>query len=59
MDDKPIMRPSELRKAVTKWCAQGFAAKVERDGSITVTPPPPQVSSGTVQPVDLIQWSKR
>lgn len=56
MTENPIMRPSELRKAVTEWCAQGFAVKVDRDGSITVTPP---VAASTVQPVDLIQWGKR
>jgi len=58
MTDNPIMRPSELRKAVTEWCAQGFAVKVDRDGSITVTPPAPQAVPG-VLPVDLIQWGKR
>lgn len=58
MTDKPALTATELRKAVSEWAAQGFAVKIERDGAITVTPPQP-VASGTVQPVDLIQWGKR
>lgn len=53
MGEKPIMRPSELRKAVTEWCAQGFAVKVDTDGSITVTPPAPRQSGDAFDMVDM------
>lgn len=34
----PIMRPSDLRKAVSEWCAQGFIVTMAGDGSVTVEP---------------------
>lgn len=53
MAERPIMRPSELRKAVTEWCAQGFAVKVSPDGSITVTPPPVNLGLDRFDMVDM------
>lgn len=53
--NKPLMRPSDLRKAVAEWCAMGLAVKVEPDGTIIVTPPqekPDTLSAG------LIDWRK-
>lgn len=38
-EPRPILRPADLRRAVSEWAAQGFAVKVEPDGTITVTPP--------------------
>lgn len=38
-EPRPVMRPSELRKAITEWASQGFAVRVEPDGTINVTPP--------------------
>lgn len=40
-DMKPIMRPSDIRRAVSEWAAQGFAVTVEPDGRITVQPAAP------------------
>ena len=34
-----IMRPSDIRRAVSEWVAQGFAVTVQPDGTITITPP--------------------
>lgn len=36
---RPIMRPSDIRRAVSEWAAQGFAVRVAPDGTISVTPP--------------------
>ena len=36
---KPIMRPSDIRRAVTEWATQGFAVRVDPDGTITITQP--------------------
>ena len=36
---RPVMRPSDIRKAVAEWASQGFAVVVEPDGTIRVTPP--------------------
>ena len=35
-----IMRPSDIRRAVSEWVAQGFAVTVQPDGTITINPPP-------------------
>lgn len=39
-----IMRPSDIRRAVSEWVAQGFAVTVQPDGTITITPPTPKPS---------------
>lgn len=36
---RPVMRPADIRRAVTEWASQGFAVKVDPDGTISVTPP--------------------
>lgn len=50
---RPIMRPSDIRRAVSEWAAQGFAVKVDPDGSITVTPAVPQRSADDFDLVDM------
>jgi len=38
-DARPIMRPSDIRRAVSEWAAQGFSVTVDPDGRIHVEPP--------------------
>ena len=39
-EQKPVMRPSDIRQAVSEWASKGFAVAVDtRAGVITVTPP--------------------
>ncbi|WP_170167116.1 hypothetical protein [Paracoccus methylarcula] len=52
---KPLMRPSDIRKAVAEWCAMGLAVKVEPDGTMTVVPKDQQDTIAA----DLIQWAKK
>ena len=55
MTDRPIMRPSDIRRAVTEWVAQGFAVTVDRDGRITVQPPAP---TGKPDAFDLVDFGR-
>lgn len=41
-EPRPVLRPSDLRRAVSEWAAQGFQVKVDPDGTITVLPAAPQ-----------------
>lgn len=34
-----IMRPADLRKAVSDWAAQGFTVSIKPSGEIVVAPP--------------------
>ncbi|GGO26857.1 hypothetical protein GCM10010991_07920 [Gemmobacter aquaticus] len=48
-----IMRPSDIRRAVSEWVAQGFAVTVQPDGTITITPPTPKPSGDAFDMVDM------
>jgi hypothetical protein len=48
-----IMRPSDLRKAVSEWAAQGFLVSILPDGTITITPPPQQPTGDAFDMVDM------
>ena len=50
---RPIMRPAELRRAVSEWAAQGFAVTVEPDGTIRVQPPVPVPATDPLDLLDL------
>ena len=39
MGEPRIFKPSELRRAVSDWAAQGFSVEVRPDGTIRVEPP--------------------
>jgi len=43
---RPIMKPADIRKAVTEWASKGFRCHVLPDGSIRVEP------AGAEQPKD-------
>lgn len=51
--NKPLMRPSDIRKAVAEWCAMGLAVKVEPDGTIIVTPPAMKQDADAFDMLDL------
>lgn len=36
---RAIMRPSDLRRAVTDWVAQGCTVEIMPDGTVKVAPP--------------------
>lgn len=36
---RPVMRASDIRRAVSDWAAQGFTVRVEPDGAIVVMLP--------------------
>ena len=48
-----IMRPSDIRRAVSEWVSQGFAVTVQPDGTITINPPPQQPSGDAFDMVDM------
>lgn len=50
---KPIMRPSDIRRAVTEWATQGFAVRVDPDGTITITPPAAPPTGDAFDLVDM------
>lgn len=52
-DARPIMRAADIRRAVSEWAAQGFAVKVDPDGTITVTPPTPTRLADDFDLVDM------
>ncbi|MDB6454752.1 hypothetical protein [Falsirhodobacter sp. 20TX0035] len=35
---RPIMKPADIRRAVSEWAAQGLRVQVKPDGTITVEP---------------------
>lgn len=37
-DSKPLMRPSDLRRAVAEWVALGCSVEIMSDGKIRVSP---------------------
>ncbi|WP_166504581.1 hypothetical protein [Thioclava sp. IC9] len=37
-DSKPLMRPSDLRRAVAEWVALGCSVEIMPDGKIRVSP---------------------
>ena len=51
--NKPLMRPSDIRKAVAEWCAMGFAVTVKPDGEMTVTPPEMKPDADAFDLIDL------
>lgn len=52
-EHRPIMRPADIRRAVSEWAAQGFAVRVHPDGTITVTPPAPSPAVDEFDIVDM------
>lgn len=53
-EPRPVMRPSDIRQAVSEWAAMGFAVTLDtRAGVITVTPPGPQQSVDPFDQVDM------
>ena len=52
-EPRAVMRASDIRRAVSEWAAQGFAVKVDPDGTITVTPPGPQRPADDFDLVDM------
>lgn len=57
MDEpRPVMRPSDIRQAVSEWAAMGFAVAVDmRAGVITVTPP---AMAGKGDPFDQVDMTR-
>lgn len=54
--NKPLMRPSDIRKAVAEWCAQGLSVTLKPDGEMKIEPPqeqPDTLSDG------LIDWRNK
>lgn len=39
MNDRPVLKPADLRRAVSQWVAEGCTVRIDPDGTITVTPP--------------------
>lgn len=38
-EQRPVLRPSEIRQAVSEWAEKGFAVTLDtRTGMLTVTP---------------------
>lgn len=55
-DQRPVLRPSEIRQAVSEWAEKGFAVTLNtRTGMLTVTPPGP-VPKG--DPFDQVDFSR-
>lgn len=52
-DQRPILKPADLRRAVSEWAAQGFSVKVEPNGTITVTPPAHTLPADSFDIVDM------
>ena len=51
---RPVMRPSDIRQAVSEWAAMGFAVTVDmRAGTISVTPPGPEPKGDLFDQVDM------
>lgn len=51
---RPVMRPSEIRQAVTEWADRGFAVTLDtRTGVINVTPPSAQPPGDPFDLVDM------
>lgn len=50
-EQRPIMRPSDMRRTVSEWAAQGFSVAIEPDGRIVVKPAPPPGDK-----VDALTW---
>jgi hypothetical protein len=53
MGQQFVMRPSDIRRAVSEWVAQGFAVIVHPDGTIAITPPPQQPTGDAFDMVDM------
>lgn len=39
MNDRPVLKPADLRRAVSQWVAEGCTVRIDPDGTIIVTPP--------------------
>lgn len=52
-ETKMIMRPSDLRRAVAEWAAQGFHVRIDPDGAINVSPASPQQPADDFDLVDM------
>lgn len=53
-ETRPIMRPSDIRRAVAEWTAAGCAVTVHPDGTIRVVPP----NATSPDPFDLVDMSR-
>ena len=50
---EPIMKPSDLRRAVSEWAAQGFHVRIDPDGAIIVSPASQQPPADDFDLVDM------
>ncbi|MDQ7262446.1 hypothetical protein NM680_11640 [Paracoccus sp. PS-1] len=50
---EPIMKPSDLRRAVSEWAAQGFHVRIDPDGAINVSPASQQQPADDFDLVDM------
>lgn len=50
---RTLMRPADLRRAVSEWAALGCSVEIAPDGTIKVTPGEKR------EDPDLIDWSRR
>lgn len=55
MGERPLFRPTELRRMVQDWVAAGCAVKIAPDGTIEVTPAP--TAKGDT--ADFIDWGRK
>jgi hypothetical protein len=51
---RPIMRPSDIRRAVSEWAAQGCTIEISPDGTIRVAP----VGAPPTDPFDLVDMTR-
>lgn len=53
-EQRPILRPSDIRQAVTQWAAMGFSVTLDtRTGLLTVTPPGPSKPGDPFDQIDM------
>lgn len=53
-EQRPVLRPSEIRQAVSEWAEKGFAVTLDtRTGMLTVTPPGPAPQGDPFDQVDM------
>ena len=53
-DQRPVLRPSEIRQAVSEWAEKGFAVTLDtRTGLLTVTPPGPSKPGDPFDQIDM------
>ncbi|MBU2867846.1 hypothetical protein [Pacificibacter marinus] len=52
---RPILKPAEMRRAVTEWVSNGFSVSILPDGQVKIMPPSASIKQDAFDLVDMKQ----